>query len=145
MFVELRKDDPRPVYRQIADDFQRAVAVGALKTGDPLPATRRLAADLKLNPNTVQHAYRTLVQEGTVDMRRGLGAFVASAPKEPRRAGAAVARQIADRAMREAFRNGLLASDLMRALAEIAPVNSQLHNSQPPTNSQGANAQNKKL
>ena len=64
MFVELRKDDPRPVYRQIADELQRAVSVGVLKPGESLPATRQLAAELKLNPNTVQHAYRTLVQEG---------------------------------------------------------------------------------
>ena len=121
MFVELRKDDPRPVYRQIADELQRAVSVGVLKPGDSLPATRHLAKELKLNPNTVQHAYRTLVQEGLVEMRRGLGAFVAHASREPRRGSAAVARQIAERALREAFRNGLLASDLKRALDEIAP------------------------
>jgi GntR family transcriptional regulator len=121
MFVELRKDDPRPVYRQIADELQRAVAVGVLKPGESLPATRQLAAELKLNANTVQHAYRTLVQEGVVEMRPGLGAFVAAAPKEPSRRPAAVARQIAERALREAFRNGLLASDLMKALEEISP------------------------
>jgi GntR family transcriptional regulator len=121
MFVELRKDDPRPVYRQIADELQRAVSVGVLKPGETLPATRQLAAQLRLNANTVQHAYRTLVQEGVIEMRRGLGAFVAAAPREPRKPSAAVARQIAERALREAFRHGLLASDLMRALEEIAP------------------------
>jgi GntR family transcriptional regulator len=121
MFVELRKDDPRPVYRQIADELQRAVSVGVLKPGESLPATRQLAAELKLNPNTVQHAYRTLVQEGTIEMRRGLGAFVAAKPREPRRSAEAVARQIAERALREAFKHGLLASDLQRALKEIAP------------------------
>jgi len=121
MFVELRKDDPRPVYRQIADELQRAVSVGVLKPGESLPATRQLAAELKLNPNTVQHAYRTLMQEGVIEMRRGLGAFVAAAPKESRHRPAAVARQIAERALREAFRHGLLASDLMKALEEIAP------------------------
>ena len=121
MFVELRKDDPRPVYRQIADELQRAISVGVLKPGESLPATRQLASDLKLNPNTVQHAYRTLVQEGAIEMRRGLGAFVAPPPREARQKPAAVARQIAERALREAFRHGLLASDLMKALEEIAP------------------------
>ena len=43
MFVELRKDDPRPVYRQIADELQRAISVGVLKPGESLPATRQLA------------------------------------------------------------------------------------------------------
>jgi|SRR5829696_1292683 len=123
MFVELRKDDPRPVYRQIADELQRSIAIGILKPGDSLPATRRLAAELKLNTNTVQHAYRALLQDGAIEMRRGLGAFVAVAPKDARQRPAVVARQIAERALREAFRHGLLASDLMKALKEIAPGN----------------------
>ena len=122
MLVTIRPDDARPVYRQIADEVHRAVAVGILKSGERLPAARELAAELKLNPNTVQHAYRTLVQEGVIEMRRGLGAFVAAKPRESKRASQAVARQIAERALREAFRHGLLASDLMAALKEIAPA-----------------------
>ena len=121
MFVELRRDDPRPIYRQIADELHRAVSVGVLKPGESLPATRALASELKLNPNTVQHAYRTLLQEGIIEMRRGLGAFVAAAPREPRHKSSAIARQIAERALRDAFRHGLLASDLKKALDEIAP------------------------
>src|SRR3954467_2646658 len=109
MFVELRREDPRPVYRQIADEVHRAISVGVLKPGESLPAARQLAAELKLNPNTVQHAYRTLVQEGVVETRRGPGAFVASAPRrDARQKPALVARQIAERALREAFRHGLL-------------------------------------
>jgi GntR family transcriptional regulator len=121
MFIEMKRDDPRPAYRQIADEVTRAVAVGVLKPGEALPATRQLAADLKLNPNTVQHAYRTLLQEGIIEMRRGLGAFVAAGFREARHKPAAIARQIAERALREAFRHGLLASDLMKALEEISP------------------------
>ena len=122
MFVEIRSEDPRPVYRQIADEVQRAVSVGVLKPGEALPAARQLAAELKVNPNTIQHAYRTLVQEGVIETRRGLGAFVAAAAsKESRQKPAAIARQIAERALREAFRHGLLASDLKKALDEIAP------------------------
>jgi len=121
MFIEIRRDDPRPVYRQIADEVQRAVSVGVLRPGEALPATRQLAKELKLNPNTVQHAYRTLVREGVVEMRRGLGAFVSATSREPRRTSAMTARQIAERALREAFRHGLLASDLLKALKEIAP------------------------
>ena len=124
MFIEMKRDDPRPAYRQIADEVTRAVAVGVLKPGEPLPATRRLAVELKLNPNTVQHAYRTLLQEGIIEMRRGLGAFVAAGPRGARHKPDAVARQIAERALREAFRHGLLASDLMKALQEIAPKGS---------------------
>jgi GntR family transcriptional regulator len=121
MFIELRKGDERPVYRQIADEIARMAAVGVLKPGDQLPATRELASELKLNANTVQHAYRALRAEGLVEMRRGLGAFVAAVPRESRHKTDVIARQIAERALREAFRHGLLASDLIKALEEIAP------------------------
>jgi GntR family transcriptional regulator len=121
MFIELKREDLRPFYRQIVDEVQRAVGVGVLKPGESLPSTRQLADDLKLNPNTIQHAYRTLVQEGVIEMRRGLGAFVSAKPREPKRPSPAIARQIAERALREAYRNGLLASDLLKAFEEIAP------------------------
>jgi GntR family transcriptional regulator len=114
--------EPRPVFRQIVDEVQRCVAIGVLKPSDALPAARTLAAQLKVNANTVQHAYRTLEQEGTVNVRRGLGTFVA-APKtrDLQARQQTVARQIAEKMLREAYRQGLLASDLMNALQEIAP------------------------
>jgi len=120
MFLDLKRDDPRPVYRRIADEVQRQVAVGVLKPGDALPPSRQLAGELKLNPNTIQHAYRLLVQEGTVEMRKGLGAFVAASPRSSRQNPEIIARQIAERALREAFSHGVLASDLKRALDEIS-------------------------
>ncbi|HEU5142836.1 MAG TPA: GntR family transcriptional regulator [Solirubrobacterales bacterium] len=114
-------DDPRPVFRQIADEVRRSVAVGVLKPEDGLPAVRELAKRLAVNANTVQHAYRTLEQEGVVYVKRGLGTFVAVPRREsPARQGA-VARQIAERMLREGYRHGILASDLIAALHEIAP------------------------
>lgn len=122
MLIELDPSDPRPVYRQIADDVHRQVALGVLKPGDALPAARRLAADLGVNPNTVQQAYRELKREGLVVVRRGRGTFVAVRRVESgRQRQALLARQIAQRALREAFRHGLLASDLVAALRELAP------------------------
>lgn len=114
--------DSRPVFRQIVDEVQRSIAVGILKPGDPLPSVRALATDLKVNPNTVQHAYRTLEAEGSVVVKRGLGTFVGDAPREVKGRQQAVARQIAERMLREAFRHGVLASDLIAALEEIAPA-----------------------
>jgi len=79
-----------------------------------------------VNANTVQHAYRTLEQDGVVYVRRGMGTFVSAKPRETgpgRQAG--VARQIAERMLREGFRHGLLASDLIAALEEIAPGRSK--------------------
>jgi GntR family transcriptional regulator len=121
VLFELKKGDERPVYRQIADEVCRAITVGVLRAGDALPSTRRLAADLKVNPNTVIHAYKALEGENVIEMRRGLGAFVSAATREGRQAPAVLARQVAERALRDAFRHGVLASDLIEALQEIAP------------------------
>ena len=96
--------------------------MGILKTDEPLPAINKLAAQLKINANTVQHAYRTLEREGVVHVKRGLGTFISPRAVELGRGKQAlVARQIAERMLREGFRHGLLASDLIAALQEIAP------------------------
>lgn len=124
MFVELDPGDPRPIYLQIVDEVRRQAALHILREGDPLPPVRQLASELKVNPNTVQHAYRELLREGTVYVKRGLGTFVSAA-----RAGkgelskqrqASVARQIAQRALREAYQHGLVASDLVAALKDLS-------------------------
>lgn len=122
MLVDIDASDPRPVFQQIVDEIRRCVSVGILKTNDPLPAVRKLAGELKVNANTVQHAYRTLEQDGDVYVKRGLGTFVSARPKEHGRVRPeTMARQIAERMLREGFRHGLLASDLIAALQEIAP------------------------
>ena len=54
-------------------------------------------------------------------VRRGLGTFISSRPKESSTRQSTIARQIAERMLREGYRHGLLASDLIAALREIAP------------------------
>jgi GntR family transcriptional regulator len=123
---ELNHEDPRPIYRQIADEVQRTIIVGILKPDDSLPAVRQLAATLKVNPNTIQHAYQQLEREGAVYVRRGKGTFVAagaaSSLGQDRRRRSLLARQVAERAVRDAFRHGLVASELIAAIREVAPA-----------------------
>lgn len=121
LLMELDPADERPVYRQIVEEIQRCVAVGVMRPDEALPAAAALAKDLRININTVQHAYRTLAREGTVYIKRGLGTFVSPAPKENRQRSAIAARRIAERMLREGFKHGLLASDLIAAMQEIAP------------------------
>ncbi|NUO64823.1 MAG: GntR family transcriptional regulator [Gemmatimonadaceae bacterium] len=49
---------------------------GILKEGDPLPSVRNVAAEYRVNPLTVMKAYESLVDEGLVEARRGLGMFI---------------------------------------------------------------------
>ncbi|CAN5513055.1 GntR family transcriptional regulator [soil metagenome] len=122
MLLDLDPDDPRPVFQQIADEVRRSISVGVLKPEDPLPAVRKLAGELKVNANTVQHAYRSLEHDGVVYIKRGLGTFVSPGAKAPGGVQQAlIARRIAERMLREGFRHGLLASDLIKALTDISP------------------------
>lgn len=69
--------DPRPVYEQIVDYYEKLIVSGALEQGDPMPSVRQMAADLSINPNTVQKAFTILEKTGFIYSVRGKGKFVA--------------------------------------------------------------------
>src|SRR5579871_3954714 len=72
-----------PVYRQLIDQVQGAIAGGLLKPGDQLPTVRLVAVELAINPNTVMRAYRELEIRGVLDTQQGTGTFVAD--RKPQR------------------------------------------------------------
>jgi GntR family transcriptional regulator len=121
MHIVIEPDDPRPVFKQIVDEVQRCITTGILRGDDPLPAVRELAKQLRVNPNTVQQAYRELERSGAAYVRRGVGTFVGQVARSSEAKRSMLARQIAGRFLREGFRHGLLASDLVAALQELAP------------------------
>jgi GntR family transcriptional regulator len=61
------------------EQVKHAVESGELRGGEQLPAIRKLAEDLVMNPNTVARAYRELEHEGVIELKHGLGAFVREA------------------------------------------------------------------
>src|SRR5215831_17095365 len=65
-----------PIYLQIEVQIKNAMAAGALKSGQPLPSVRKLAAELGINPNTAARAYQELEREGTITTVPGGGTFV---------------------------------------------------------------------
>ena len=69
-----------PVYRQMIDQVQGAIAMGVLRPGDQLPTVRLVAVELAINPNTVMRAYRELEIRGFLDTQQGTGTFVADRP-----------------------------------------------------------------
>ena len=119
MLFTIDETDARPIYQQIGDEVRRALMVGTLQPEDALPSVRQLAAELHVNPNTVQQAYRELERDGVVYVRRGQGTFAAAAPASSRaRDRSKLARALAQRAIREAHRHGLDAADLIEAIRQ---------------------------
>ncbi len=107
--------DTRPIYMQIMDEVRRAIVVGTVGPDSPLPSVRQLAADLRVNPNTVQQAYKELERGGLIYVRRGQGSFVATTLKvqSERRA---IATRLAGRFLRDAYRHGLTPDELIDAI-----------------------------
>lgn len=75
--ITINTRDPRPLYMQIKESLCRLILSGAMQTGERLPSVRELAAQLAINPNTIQRAYRELEHEGFVYSMTGKGSFVA--------------------------------------------------------------------
>ena len=68
--------DRRPIYEQIVEKMSELMIRGALSENSPLPSVRNLAAELSINPNTVQRAYIELEREGYIYSIKGKGSFV---------------------------------------------------------------------
>ncbi len=69
-----------PLYFQIAENLRAAVADGRLLPGDRLDNELELCGRLGVSRPTVRQAIQTLVQEGLVVRRRGMGSVVAARP-----------------------------------------------------------------
>ncbi|WP_257667647.1 MocR-like pyridoxine biosynthesis transcription factor PdxR [Parapedobacter tibetensis] len=76
----------RAVYIQIADSIISAIKTGKLQCGSPLPGSRQLATQLKLNRNTVIEALDVLLAEGWLISKERKGTFVAERVPEFRAA-----------------------------------------------------------
>lgn len=76
--IHLDYRDTRPIYSQIIDSVKDQIAAGILQTGERLPSVRELAAQLAINPNTIQRSYRALESDGWIVTVPGKGCFVSA-------------------------------------------------------------------
>ena len=85
MFAELDFRSHVPIYTQLVDRIKHLVASGALGPGDQLPTVRQMAAELRVNFNTIARAYRILDEEGVISTQQGRGTYVLE-PMPPEKA-----------------------------------------------------------
>ena len=55
-----------PVFVQVIRHFKEQMARGSLTPGQEIPSRRELANKLKINPNTVQRAYKEMEEQGLI-------------------------------------------------------------------------------
>jgi GntR family transcriptional regulator len=77
MLLHVNPSSGVPVYLQIEAQVKHVVAAGALKQGEALLSVRKLAAELRVNPNTVARAYQNLERDGVIRTVPGGGTYVA--------------------------------------------------------------------
>lgn len=73
---EIDAKSPVPVWAQTKSRLVYLIVSGYYQPGEKLPTVRDLAADLKINYNTVNKAYQDLERDGYVSTIKGKGAFV---------------------------------------------------------------------
>ena len=111
--IHLNYRDARPIYTQIVDGFREQITAGILRQSDKLPSVRELAAELTINPNTIQRAYRELEMGGWIASVHGKGSFVCGVPSE-----AVFSDELAafDRAVAAALAAGITQENLIRRI-----------------------------
>jgi len=61
-----------PIYVQVIQYFKEQIAKGLLEPGEEIPSRRELANHLKINPNTVQRAYKEMEEQALIYTERNL-------------------------------------------------------------------------
>src|SRR5215471_8574181 len=89
-----------PIYVQLREQILRQLGAGLLGPGDQMPTMREVAVALKVDLNTVRHAYDELERLGAISLVRGRGSFVANPPPAP---DASLAALHADNLARQAI------------------------------------------
>lgn len=107
------------VYLQLIRRVRQLVAAGQLENGAALPSRRETAAQLEINPNTVQKAYRLLEEEGLLATEGNSGSVVRCTEETRRRIGAELMREAGAGFVRSAKEMRLSYKQVIDLLSEL--------------------------
>lgn len=74
--MKIDPNDPRPPYRQAADDLRKRISTGEFSKGERLPSIRDLATEYGIAAQTMQNALRELRNAKLVVAQQGRAFFV---------------------------------------------------------------------
>lgn len=110
-----------PIYVQIRDQLLHAIGSGILRPSEQLPTMRELAVQLRVDLNTVRHAYDELEQTGAIVIVRARGTYVAEKP--PPMDGARQAKKVqalAQQAMALAASAGIDPAEVAHEMLQLS-------------------------
>ncbi|WMJ77949.1 MULTISPECIES: GntR family transcriptional regulator [unclassified Sedimentibacter] len=74
--IQIDNNSSKALYEQIYEEIKRLILSKALKSDEKLPSVRELASMVKINPNTIQKAYKSLEEDNYIYTVKGKGNFV---------------------------------------------------------------------
>ena len=63
VWTEVTFNSRDPLYLQVIRHFKEQIAIGQLQAGQVIPSRRELGAQMKINPNTAQRAYKEMEEQ----------------------------------------------------------------------------------
>ena len=84
--MKIDNNSEKPIFIQFAEVIEDSILKGIYEEETQIPSTTEVAVLLKINPATANKGVRTLVEEGIVYKRRGIGMFVAQGARDKIRA-----------------------------------------------------------
>ena len=120
MKLNIDSESSVPIYIQIEESIHSLIAAGQLRPGEQLPTIRELAADIRVNLNTVARAYFELDKEGVISTQRGKGTFVTGVPDKEQieRKRQRLLHSIIETALEEAKRLGYSPTEIKKVFQE---------------------------
>lgn len=110
-----------PLYLQLRKHIEEQILVERIPEEDAIPSIRELARQYELNPLTVGNALGTLVDEGVLYKRRGVGIFVAKGARRliiKNRSGAFIEEELKP-AFQRARKLEVAFEDVLKMIKEI--------------------------
>ena len=112
MLIRIDTTSSQSLHDQLAGQLRAGIAAGDPAPGERLPPARDLAEGLGVNVHTLLRAFKTLRDEGLLEMRRGRGTTVTDVAPQLAELSSAAASLVT-----EARRAGL-DDDMIRQLLE---------------------------
>ncbi len=112
----------RPIYVQLVEQIQLRIVAGEYPAGSRLPAVRELAAEVSVNPNTMQKALGELERMDLVRSQRTSGRFITEDVNKIRMIKENLAREQLARFLEQMQAIGYNREDILRLL-ETLPEN----------------------
>jgi GntR family transcriptional regulator len=106
------------VHEQVLFAVKKAIVSGRMRPGDEFPSVRALSKDLRINPNTAHKVVAALLADGLLEVRPGIGTFVAQRPASTADQRRALLREDVERLVVEARHLHLDVQDVIDAVAD---------------------------